>query len=295
MWIISTLGASLCFAVVHIIDEYCVDTLFKRPWMGVVTSSVTSLVVFLPLPFIIPLIGWDWPSAKIVLIALSSGVLVQISQMLYFYALSNTNAGMIAAYWNLIPAMLPILSYFLLGRTLTTNQYIGIIILIFASNLLLLSDYHLRTRSSAFFLMIGASLAQAFAYLMQDYVYSNTYFISGYTLFTFGIIATGVIPLIFKKVRLIFVHSPQIKRFSFLFLLVEGINLIALALAQKAIAIGNPSLVAAAESTIPGFTFVIGIMSLPFIKMTYGIEIISSIEKKIASLILMMIGIYLLS
>ena len=268
----------------------------KKPWIGVVTSALASFVVVLPLPFILPLIGWEWPSASILLLAIFAGILIQLSQLLYFNALANTNAGIVAAYWNIIPAILPILSYFILGSILTPNQYIGIVILIFASNLMLLSDHNLETRASAFYCMLGASLLQAVSYLIQDHVYSETQFVVGFSLLTFGIIIIGVSPLIFTRVRTTMGIRGNLLNSSIrLFVLIEIINLIALAFAQKSIQEGTPSLVAAVETTMPGFTFLIALIVVSIYKIKYDTKIFDNLWKKYVALLTMILGVYLVS
>src|SRR3989338_7051364 len=205
MWVLYALTAAVFFAVVHLLDEYCIDEIFEKPWIGVITSALASLVVLIPLPFILPFVGWQWPTYSILLLAISAGALIQVSQLLYFNALANTNAGIVAAYWNIIPAILPILSYFIFGRIFTPNQYIGIVILIFSS------------------------------------------------------------------------------------------NLIALAFAQKSIKEGSPSLVAAVETTMPGFTFLIALIVFSIFKIKYDTKIFMNIWKKYMALIVMIIGVYLVS
>ncbi|OGJ63705.1 hypothetical protein A3C37_02910 [Candidatus Peribacteria bacterium RIFCSPHIGHO2_02_FULL_53_20] len=296
MWVFLALAAAVCFAVVHLLDEYCIDEIFERPWIGVITSAVASLVVIAPLPFVLPIIGWEWPSNSIMLLAIGAGILIQISQLLYFNALANTNAGIVAAYWNIIPAILPILSFSIFGNILTPYQYIGIVILIFASNMMLLSDHNLETRTSAFIFMVGASLLQAISYLIQDFVYENTQYVTGFTLLTCGIILVGVIPLIFTKVRSVLAIRSGLLNSSFkLFICIEIINLAALAFAQKSIQEGIPSLVAAVETTMPGFTFIIGLLIVSFFKVKYDTQVFLNLWKKYLALSMMILGVYLVS
>ncbi len=296
MWVFLALAAALFFALVHIIDEYCVDEIFAYPWLGVITSALASLVVFIPLPFIVPFTGWEWPKISILIIALFAGILIQISQLLYFNALAKTNAGIVAAYWNMIPAMLPILSYVFLNKILSPNQYSGIVLLIFASNIMLLSDHNIETRASAFLLMTGASLLQSISYLLQDYIYENTSYIVGFVFFTIGIISVGILPLGIPYIRGKFFQSAhRLAGVIRVFLIVEILNLIALAFAQKSIEQGSPALVAAVETTIPGFTFLIGIMCLPFLKMSYDKNIVCNLGRKLSALSIMIVGVYMVS
>jgi drug/metabolite transporter (DMT)-like permease len=296
MWVFLALAAALFFALVHIIDEYCVEMIFEYPWLGVITSALASLVILVPLPFIVPFTGWEWPSTLVIITAVFAGILIQISQLLYFNALANTNAGIVAAYWNMIPAMLPMLSFIFLNKVLTPNQYFGIIILIFASNIMLLSDHNYETRTKAFLLMLGASLIQAISYLLQDFVYENSTYIVGFVSFTMGIICVGILPLALPKIRNVLTQSSnRLLSATKIFLAVEILNLIALAFAQKSIQEGSPSLVAAVETTIPGFTFLISVLCIPFFSMSYDKEIFSDLGRKLSALSMMIVGVYMVS
>ena len=107
MWLVFALMAPFFFAVVHVLDSYCVSDIFEKPWVGGLTSSLATVVVILmAMPFVLPFIEWSLPPSKIILLALLAGGLIQASQFLYFQALSYSEAGIVAAYWNMIPAIL---------------------------------------------------------------------------------------------------------------------------------------------------------------------------------------------
>jgi drug/metabolite transporter (DMT)-like permease len=296
MWIILSLSAAICFAIVHVLDEYCVDEIFDKPWIGTITSALATIVVFMPLPYILPFTGWQWPAASVVVAAVFSGMLIQTSQLLYFNALARTNASTVATYWNMIPAILPIFSFVLLGKVLTPYQYIGIIILIFASNLMLLADHNLDSRVSALILMVGASVLQAFSYLIQDFIYDNTTYLEGFVLFTLGIVSFGLAPLVWPSVQKTLSRGKaKLTQTIHLFLAIEIINIFALAFAQKGIQLGVPSLVAAVETTMPGFTFLIAMIALFILKTSYDEKVLSGLGKKFSALGLMIIGVYFVS
>jgi drug/metabolite transporter (DMT)-like permease len=140
MWLIFGLAAPLLWALVHILDEYCVDHLFEKPWMGVVTSAAASAIAFIGLPFILFYVDFSTFSLQLFLAAIIAGLFIQVSQGFYFTALSYSEAGIVAGYWNMIPALLPVASFIIFGQILSLNQYIGIVILIIASTALCLID-----------------------------------------------------------------------------------------------------------------------------------------------------------
>ena len=258
MWLYFSLLAPLFFAIVHVIDKHCVEEIFEKPWFGMITSALASLVILAPLPYILPFISWNWPSFNIILLALVAGALIQFSQGLYFQALDYSEAGIVAAYWNMVPALVPMLSFFILRQRLTFLEYIGIAILILVSTAFCLIDTNLESRWKSLLLMFVAGVMQAIMFLLQDIVYANAGYIESFLIITSGLIIAGCSPLILKNVRKQFCSekSVLIPAAKF-FVIVEIANLIALALSQKAVDLGVPSFVAAVESTIPAYTFVL--------------------------------------
>lgn len=297
MWLIFALLAPVFFAIVHILDSYCVEDIFDRPWFGMITSSLASIIVFAPLPYILPFISWQWPTLNIILLALLAGALIQFSQGLYFQALSYCEAGIIGAYWNMIPAFIPIISFIFLKEKLPFSTYIGISILIFASSYILILDSNRQFRLKAFVLMLIACSVQAISYLILDHAYTKSTFVIIFYLMTIGLILLGIAPLALKSIRSSF-YKNRMKLIpaSKFFLVIEIANLIALAFAEKAIDLGNPALVAAIETTIPAFIIIISIFILGLSAEKYGdIRTRSNIQYKFFAFFIMSIGVILIS
>lgn len=293
MWLYFALAAPFFFAIVHIIDSYCVDELLDKPWMGSITGAIATT---LTLPFLLPLSGVEIPPQQIILFGITAGILIQISQVFYFYALSYSEVGIVAAYWNMIPAILPLMSIIILGRILTLSQYLGIGILIFSSTYMLLLDSEIKTRIRTFQLMIIACFLQACSYLLQDTVFDYISFFQGFLLLAIGIIIGGLLPLLFKRVRKELIsNGDKILLAGKLFILVEFINIVALAFAQKAISLGDPSLVSAAETTIPAFAFLISLLLLRYSKNLGDQRSKEKLIWKMACIALMILGVALIS
>lgn len=272
MWLFYSLLAPLFFAIVHVMDSYCVEDVFEKPWMGMVTSAIASLIVFAPLPYIAPFIDWQMPTVPVLIAALAAGALIQLSQALYFQALSYSEAGIVAAYWNMVPMLVPILSLIFLHERLSALHYIAISILIFCSVAFCLIDTSIKTRWLSFALMAASAVMQAFMFLLQEVVYSNMSYYQGFIVITTGLIITGLIPLVFKRVRIIFISNKlTLIKSGKLFVYIEIANLLALAFSQRAVDLGIPSLVAAVESTIPAYTFILSLL-LSLLLPSFGDE-----------------------
>lgn len=261
MWIYFALLTPLFFAFVHILDRFCVEDIFEEPWIGVLTSALASLVIFLPLPYLAPILNWWLPSIPIVLMALGAGALIQFSQFFYFKALSYSEAGIVAAYWNMVPAIIPFASFLVFREMLSQTQYAGIALLTFASVFFCLIDTNKKNRWDSFILMFIASIMQVAMFLMQDIVFEHIPYSEGFYIITCGLILAGLTPLLFAHNRQVIArNSLSLTKGAKLFMLIELVNLAALASSQKAVSLGIPSLVAAVESTIPAYTFILSIL-----------------------------------
>lgn len=84
MWLLFALLFPLCFAVVSVLDSYCVEKIFDRPWMGVITGSLASSVAFILIPVSQISASWAAPGWDLVLLALLAGALTQLMQGFYF-------------------------------------------------------------------------------------------------------------------------------------------------------------------------------------------------------------------
>jgi drug/metabolite transporter (DMT)-like permease len=267
MWLFYALLGPPFWALVHILDSHCVGNVFDRPWMGVITSSLATAVIALAVfPFMLPFLEWQFPEWHIIALAILSGVLIQLGQAFYFQALETTEAGIVAAYSNFTPTLLPLFSYFLLGDELQPWHYIIIGVLIIVSICFCLIDISRNGNWNSILLMLAASTLQVFAILIQKYAFDHSIFLISFMFVILGVVLSGVMPLlVLPKVRKLFVNNvPKLKPLAPLFIGLEVANLIALYLGQKALDLGSPALSSAMETTVPGFTFLLTILLLYF-------------------------------
>jgi len=295
-WLFFALLSPLCFAIVHVLDSHCVSDVFEKPWIGLVTGAFSSLLILLPLGILSLWMGWEMPPAHIVAMALLAGILIQCSQLLYFYALRNTEAGIIAAYWNLVPVLVMVLSFLLLGEVLVPLHYAGIAILIGASVAFCLLDSNLHARWNSLVLMVVASSMQAVLILLEDQVYQAVPFLVGFGITTLGLILAGMVPVLFRHARAqlkknLAILLPAAK----LILAIEMINLLALFFSGRALDLGIPSLVSAVETTIPGYTFLLSILFLALLPRLGDAKARLKLPMKLGLVSAMSIGVYLLA
>lgn len=295
-WLAFALLSPLCFAIVHVLDSHCVSDVFEKPWIGLVTGAFSSLLILLPLGILGFWAGWKMPPANIAAMALLAGILIQCSQLLYFYALRNTEAGIIAAYWNLVPVLVVTLSFLWFDEVLAPLHYAGIAILIGASVAFCLLDSNLRARWNSLFLMAVASAMQAVLILLEYSVYQAIPFLLGFGIVTLGLILAGMVPLLFRQARARLVRNmpvllPAVK----LIIAIELINLLALFFSGKAVDLGIPSLVSAVETTIPGYTFLLSILLFAVLPRFGDAKARLKLPLKLGLVSTMSIGVYLLA
>jgi uncharacterized membrane protein len=273
MWLYYALLGPPFWALIHILDSHCVGNVFDRPWIGVITSSLATAVIALVFLLIFPGEEWILPEWRIIGLGILAGGLIQLSQAFYFQALEQTEAGIVAAYGNFTPTLLPLASYFLMGEVLEPWHYIAIGVLVIASLCFCLIDISREGKWDSLFLMLMTSSLQVTAILIEKYVFEQGDFIICFMFIILGVVLSGVLPLLISSnVRNIFIgNAPKLKPLASLFIGIECANVIALYLSQKAVDLGSPALSAAMETTVPGYTFLITIALLYF-KHHYGDE-----------------------
>jgi uncharacterized membrane protein len=253
MWIQYALFSSFLWAIVHILDEHCVDKIFSKPWLGVVTSSGISVGIFLLIPiWHIAIIIPSWP---ILLLCLVTGALIQLSQLCYFNALDRSDSGTVSAYWNLTPVFLPIVSYWLFGYLINGSSYIGIALLLVASIGLCATD-KFRSRWDTLCLMSVAAALQTGVVLLEKYIFDRTDFFGAFLTIALGISISGLSSLAVKKVRFTLIKDfAKIKKALPILVMIELIGWAALYSGQSAVKLGVPSLVSAIEASTPAYAF----------------------------------------
>jgi uncharacterized membrane protein len=290
MWLILALSSSLVWAIVHVLDEHCVDKIFSKPWIGVLTSSAISAGIFLLVPFSGQKVVV--PSWGILAVCLLTGAVIQGSQYYYFLALDCSDCGTVSAYWNLTPTFLPVISYWLFGYVITGNNYVGIGMLILGSVGLCLND-RLPDKWDALYLMTIAASLQTVVVLLEKYIFDRTDFFGAFLAITVGTVGAGLSGFKSAEVRATFrANLPAIGRAWRVLVAIELLNWIALYLGQSAVKDGIPSLVSAIEASIPAFAFGLS-MGIAFLNRQFEVYR-KGLGLKLAMIGLMMVGVWLI-
>ena len=273
MWLYYALLGPPFWAVLNILDSHCVGNVFDRPWVGVITGSLATAIMLLAFPFVLPYIEWELPEWHIIALAFFVGGLIQLQQAFFFQALDTTEPGIVAAYENITPTLLPFASYFFLGDALQPWHYVSICVLVIASLCFALIDVSRNGRWDSIVLMLLASSIQVAVILIEKYVFEHSAFVISFMFILIGVVLSGVLPLFWvSNVRKTFSNNiPKLKPFIPLFIGLEFVNVFALYFSQKAIDLGSPALSTAMEATVPAYSFLFTIVLLIF-KHRYGNE-----------------------
>jgi uncharacterized membrane protein len=296
MWLLFALLSPLFWAIVHILDRHCVERIFDRPWFGVITGALATVVIFPFALFALLVVPLELPTWEFILWALLAGALVQLSQVFYFQSLNNSEAGIVAAYLNTVPALLPVASYLLQGTILKGWHYTGIMVLVVSSICFSLLDTNRQTRQQTFWFMLLASVLQVGALLIEKHVFEHSTFLAGFLTFTIGLVLSGLMPLAIPNIRSAFIRNLATLRPAIPIIIgIEMANLIALFMSQRAIDLGIPSLVAAVEASIPGYTFLLTMAWVSRRKKFSENEVGQKIGLKLLLVAVMAIGVWLVS
>lgn len=256
MWLFFALLFPFFFAVVCVLDSYCVEKVFDRAWMGVITSSLASVAAFIFLPLALPFSIWGKPTGEIIALAFLAGTLTQVAQALYFQSLAYSEAGIVAAYLNLVPVILPVASYALSSQAFGTWTYFGIALNIVASVWMCLLDSNFQARWKSFFMMLAGCFLYAAGVLVEKYIFDHVPVLEGFLLITAGIVISGSLPLALAQVRRAFKKNMTALRPAIFILVgIEIVNLLAIYFRHRALSLGDPSLIEAVATIQPGYTF----------------------------------------
>jgi uncharacterized membrane protein len=289
MWIQYALFSSFLWAIVHVLDEHCVDKIFSKPWLGVITSSGISAGVLLLLPILqVPAVI---PSGDLFAICLLTGAIIQFSQFFYFRALDCSDSGTVSAYWNMTPIFLLAVNYWLFGNLITQATYFGIALLIVASIGLCAIDKFSK-RWDALYLMSIASGLLTISMTIEKYIFDRTDFFGAFLCITVGTIVSGLATLSLPLVRLTLIKDlPKIARSLPVFIAIELINLAALYSGQLAVKLGSPALVSAIEASTPAYAFGLSLLIAVW-KQRLDRDSIRNLPIKWGSIGVMMLGVW---
>ncbi|OHA16278.1 MAG: hypothetical protein A3G52_04510 [Candidatus Taylorbacteria bacterium RIFCSPLOWO2_12_FULL_43_20] len=192
-WFLIAFLATFIFSVSNYVDKYLLSKHFPEKGEGaLILYSTLFTLVILPFIFIIEPNVLS-VSVSSIAVLLSGGIIASISILLYLKALSVNDTSTVVPFLQLIPVFGYSLGYFILHESLSVNQILAGIFIIFGSVLLSLNfgaSEKIKFKTKLFYLMFIAPLLTALAQVMykqaaigESFVASIFWSFSGFAIF----------------------------------------------------------------------------------------------------------------
>lgn len=132
-WFWLALIGPAVWAVSNHIDKYLVERFFRDRGVGalVIFSAVAGLLVTPIILFFQPEVVSEIGLRQL-LMALAGAVFI-LGIILYLYAMESGEASTVASLFQLIPVFVLVFAYFFLGEILTTEQFVGGLLIVLGS------------------------------------------------------------------------------------------------------------------------------------------------------------------
>lgn len=293
-WFYLAIISPALFALVVIIDDNLIRGAYnKSAFFGAIISGIFGSLPLLGI-FLYPIT----PSPiHIILLGIVSGFLTIIYYFLYFHALLKDVPSIVIAIFSLSPAIIPLLEFLIFRQSLTLSQHIGFVIILTATFFLSIVDIKKFKFSKTLYLVSIAAVLNAIAAVIGKYVYSQTDFWSGYMFFCIGLLLSAVFLMIsFKKGRtFIGEFKSTFKKWLWIFVIAETLNIGAEFTLNRALSLGSASLVKVMEIGLqPIFILLFALLLYPvfpayFREATYGSRV-----KKLMLMVLILSGLFFL-
>ncbi|MFA6386288.1 MAG: EamA family transporter [Candidatus Paceibacterota bacterium] len=301
LWFFIALIGPLMYAITNHIDKFLLEKYFKNGGVGTLLlfSSLFSIFV---LPFIYLADKTVFSVSGIHIIALAVvGILNVLVLLFYFIALQNEEASVTIVFYQLMPVFGYILSYFILGETLTQLQIIAMIIIISGTTIVSFeidSDNKFKLRKKTILPMLAASFFWALESVIFKAVALEENFLRSLFWEHLMMLTIGIIIFIFissyRKTFILAIKNNS-KKILFLNSINEFLYVIGSLAFTYATLIAPVALVLLSDSFQSIFVLIIGIVLTIFFPKI-AVEKINKrhIWTKIIAIILTGIGTYLL-
>jgi len=294
-WVILVLIAVLFWSIMAIIQKFTRVTYFENSLgylIFIVPTTIFAITLLLFQPFV-------FLEGKLAFLALSTGIVLFIGYYFYLESLHKEEVSKVVILFGIAPIFVLILSRIFLKEILTLNQYIAFILILIGSILVSFKKIEQKIKITAGLIFIVLSnLLFAIQSVLLKYVSSiNLTTMMIYREFGY-LISACFLFLISPKVRTYtkkVVNDLNIKKTALVYS-AEIIGMCGMFLSYLAIQKGPISLISVTESFQSVFTLILVIIISVFIPKILKEEIgKKTITIKIISIILMIVGLYLIS
>ncbi len=265
-WFYLALLAPLIFAIVNLIDDNLLKSMYKGPYVATMISGLFGALPLLSLLFI----NWQPIGPGNTLRMVVAGFLTTLYYFFYFKALGVESPSVVIALLALIPATLPMLSAVFLNERLSAQQVAGLIILLTASFLMSASfdEFKKPKFSKALPAILTIVALVNVISLLTKQVYNQVDFFPAYMMFTAGVGLGGVYFMLIigltKHQHDLSVFQRRLRHIVPVFIAVELIGILAEYVSNLAVSRGPVSLVRVIEGVQPMYVLLIALALAPF-------------------------------
>ncbi|MDD4988830.1 MAG: DMT family transporter [Candidatus Pacebacteria bacterium] len=304
-WYIFALVGPIFWAISNHIDKYLVERFYKKKNVG--ENNVGSLVIFTGIAeFVTACIVFIFTPHSIPIAALHAvtiifgGMILIGSFILYLGAIEREEASIVTPLWQMVPVFAYILSYFVLGETLSGKQIVAAILVI--SGAILISLNFKKRNIKIKTAVIGRMMLASFLVALHIVIFKTIALEENYwaSIFWDSIGSALFALILFLSIRSYRKQFLSILRENTRAVLTvnfisEGVNAAAGLSYSYALLLAPIALVSVINGLQPFFAFLIGILLTLFLP-SLGKEKIGSrsIGQKLVAIALIFIGIYLL-
>lgn len=293
MWIILSISASLCWAVVNIVDKFILNKWVKNP---IIPVMILGIIGFLASGLVYLIRGFAYLSGLNILLALIAGIFYLLMAIFYFKALKIEEVSRIVPLFYFSPLFILLFANLFLNEAFTLLKYLGIFLLVIGAILISFKNVLQLRPSKGFWFMILSTLSISISAVLTKYLLN---IVDWWTVFAYIRIGAFI-----ALIPILYLYSSEIiditKKYGIkvvsLISASESLNLVGVVLLTIATVIGYVSLVSALTSVQAFFVLLISVILGIFNPKILKEEINKSIilQKSIA-IILMFTGVVLIT
>ena len=306
-WLLIALIAPFLWALVTVLDNYFVHSVYQDEYDGVVVSGFFQLLPWLLV--VLGLVEFQYPGHRIASLALLSGAFFLGYLFFYFKALFISNdSAMADIFSNLSVVFVPFIAWLFIHEKLTLTHY-GSVGIAFIGILIFFFDREIvKSRLNKFtFFMVLSAVFLSISMVVSKGAFQDVYdFWSIFLLFCLGGFISGLFFLIISpksiadRIRRLFWNN---RHQNTAFFISEALSVVATLASQRAISLAPAvSYIAIIESLVPVFVMTIslvlawwfGKLGLLKIQKVYQQQFSSFVPKLIGT-ILLVVSIYIIS
>ena len=328
-WLIVAFLAPMSWALVNIIDVYFVEEIYRDEVDGTIISGIFQI---LPWIIIFPLFNINisdyfsinfgyYSSNKMqfsffmhdsLLYSLMGGLLFSLVFYFYYRALFRQNdVSLVEIFNNLSVVIIPFVAYIFFREKLSFIGYVGMGITLLGA-MMLMGDSIVKKNISFSLLstMFACALFLSLSLVFEEHAYSilnvqgldNSGFWAGFFFFSLGVFVGSIIFAVVHSRNIL----PILRKYTYVFIIAEGISFLGTLFMQRALDIGpSASFVVTIETFVPAFVLLYSIIIVCAFHISKRSEKIGQIlpnlykmqlkklVPKILSIVIMGIGVYI--